>query len=141
MAIKTYLAIADQAPGEPVYSIVFPAFPGVTSVATVLMDLIPQSRDALATAVEDMEADGEGLPLALEDGAQQPALPQGLHSPIMLMVPVEVRTRSVRVNVSLDEGLLARMDSVAARTGTSRSALLAKGARLAIAAETAAVQP
>lgn len=135
MTTKTYLAIADQVPGEAMHSIVFPAFPGVTSVASVLADLIPQARDALATAVEDMEADGEDLPLAVEDGVEQPVLPEGLHSPIMLMVPVEVRTRSVRVNISLDEGLLARMDSVAARTGTSRSALLAKGARMAIAAE------
>lgn len=65
-----------------------------------------------------------------------PELPAGLGNPIVLMVPTEVRTRSVRVNVSLDAGLLARMDAVAARLGTSRSALLAKGARLAIAAET-----
>ena len=36
---------------------------------------------------------------------------------IRAMVPVEVRTRSVRVNVSLDEGLLARMDAVATRLG------------------------
>ena len=136
MATKTYLAIADQAPGEAMYSIVFPAFPGVTSVAAGLTELIPQARDALATAIEDMEADGEDLPLAVEDGAQRPALPGELHNPIMLLVAVEVRTRSVRVNVSLDEGLLARMDSVAASTGISRSALLAKGARMVIAAET-----
>ena len=138
MATKTYLAIADRAPGEALHSIVFPAFPGVTSVAAALADLIPQAHDALAAAVEDMEADGEALPPAVEDGASQPGMPEGLHSPIMLMVPVEVRTRAVRVNVSLDEGLLARMDAVAARIGTSRSALLAKGARMAIAAETGA---
>jgi metal-responsive CopG/Arc/MetJ family transcriptional regulator len=54
---------------------------------------------------------------------------------VLLLVPIEVQTRSVRVNVSLDEALLARMDAVADRMGTSRSALLAKGARLAIAAE------
>ncbi len=74
---------------------------------------------------------------AVEDGAETPALPAGSHNPVMLMVPAEVRTRAVRVNVSLDEALLARMDAVAARTGTSRSALLAKGARMAIAAEAA----
>jgi predicted RNase H-like HicB family nuclease len=135
---KTYLGIADQAPGERLHSITFPAFPGVTSVAETLADIIPQARDALATAVEDMEENGEALPLAIEDGAQAPELPRGLHSPIMLMVPVEVHTRSVRINISLDEGLLARMDAVASRTGTSRSALLAKGARMAIAAEPAA---
>ena len=137
MATKTYIAVADHEPGERLHSIVFPAFPGVTSVAEALAEIIPQARSALATAIEDMEACGEPLPLAVEDGANLQELPPGLHNPIMLMVPVEVRSRSVRVNVSLDEGLLARMDAVAARIGTSRSALLAKGARLAIAAETA----
>jgi predicted RNase H-like HicB family nuclease len=138
MTTKTYLAVADLAPGERLHSIIFLAFPGVTSVAETLADIIPQARDALATVVEDMEASGEALPQAVEDGAQTPALPSGLHSPILLMVPVEVHTRSVRINISLDEGLLARMDAVASRTGTSRSALLAKGARMAIAAEAAA---
>lgn len=138
MATKTYLAIADQAPGEMAHSIIFPSFPGVTSVGEMLIDIIPQARDALATAVGDMEAEGETLPPAVEDGGEIPVRPAGLHNPIMLLVPVEVHTRSVRVNVSLDEGLLARMDAVATRTGTSRSALLAKGARLAIAAETVA---
>lgn len=137
MTIKTYLAIADHAPGEALYSIILPAFPGVTSTAANLADIIPQARDALATAVEDMEGDGETLPPAVEDGGQAPDLPLGLHSPIMLLVPVDVHTRSVRINVSLDEGLLARMDAVASRAGTSRSALLAKGARMAIAAEAA----
>ena len=138
MAVKNYIAIADRLPGEAAYSILFPAFPGVTSMATVLAEILPQARDALASAVEDMERDGEALPRSIEDGAPSPDLPDGLHSPVLLMVPAEVRTRAVRVNVSLDEALLARMDAVAKRTGTSRSALLAKGARMAIAAEMAA---
>lgn len=137
MATKTYLAIADRMPGEAAYSIVFPAFPGVTSTALELRDVLSQARDALATAVEDMEADGEALPPSVEEGATAPDLLDGLCNPVMLMVPAEVHTRAVRVNISLDEGLLARMDAVAARTGTSRSALLAKGARMAIAAEAA----
>ena len=136
MAMKTYLAVADQAPGEAAYSIIFPAFPGVTSAAMALDDVLPQARDALAPVVGDMEADGENLPASVEDGAATLPLLEDLHKPVMLMVPVEVQTRAVRVNISIDEGLLARMDAVAARTGTSRSALLAKGARLVIAAET-----
>jgi len=40
------------------------------------------------------------------------------------------------VNVSIDEGLLARIDDISRRTGLSRSSLLARGARLIIAAET-----
>ena len=107
-------------------------------MAATLADVMPQARDSLATAIQDMEADGEVLPAAVEDGAAEPAIPPDAHAPMLLLVPADVRTRSVRVNVSLDEGLLARMDAMAARTGTSRSALLALGARMAIAAEAAA---
>ena len=138
MTTKTYFAISEHVPGDAMRSIVFPAFPGVTSDVEALANLFPQACDALASAVEDMEADGEALPPSVEDGADAPIIPEGLHNPILLMVPVEALTKTVRVDVSLDEGLLARMDAVAARTGTSRSALLARGARLAIAAETAA---
>jgi hypothetical protein len=58
------------------------------------------------------------------------------HEPWTLLVTVEVARRAQRVNVSLDEALLLRIDDVAKRTGLSRSALLARGARLLIAAET-----
>ena len=134
MTTKTFLAIADRLPNQA-YSIIFPAFPGVTSVAATLPEVMAQARDALATVIADMEADGEALPAAVEDGAVEPAIPPEAHAPMLLLVPAEVRSRSVRVNVSLDAALLARMDALAARTGTSRSALLAKGARMAIAAE------
>jgi metal-responsive CopG/Arc/MetJ family transcriptional regulator len=49
---------------------------------------------------------------------------------------VETAGRALRVNISLEEGLLARIDDVAKRTGLSRSSLLARGARMLIATET-----
>jgi len=50
-------------------------------------------------------------------------------------VPVEAAGRALRVNVSLDGGLLARIDEVSRQTGLGRSALLARGARMLIAIE------
>ena len=61
MATKTYFAVSDHAPGDVLRSIVFPAFPGVTFDAKALADLSAQACDALASAVEDMQADGEEL--------------------------------------------------------------------------------
>jgi predicted RNase H-like HicB family nuclease len=136
MAQKNYLAIADLAPGEANWSVTFPGFPGVTSVAESFSEVIRQAKDALATAVEDMVADGEALPLAIEDG-DVPAYDRGdFHDPRILLVPVDIAGKAMRVNVSLDEGLLARIDDVSKRTGLSRSSLLARGARMVIATET-----
>jgi hypothetical protein len=95
-----------------------------------------QAKDALATVVDDMVKDGEPLPPAIENDAIPDYDATAYHDPRMLLVPVETPGRALRVNVSLDEGLLARIDDVAKRTGMTRSALLARGARLVIASET-----
>ena len=132
---KYYLAIADRLPNESSWSITFPDFPGVISVAEKFSGVMRQAKDALATAVEDMERDGEALPPSVEDDAL-PSYDRTAHyDPRVLLVPVETAGRALRVNVSLDEGLLARIDDVSKRTGLSRSALLARGARLLIAIE------
>jgi metal-responsive CopG/Arc/MetJ family transcriptional regulator len=52
-----------------------------------------------------------------------------------MLVPVETSGKALRVNISRNESLLSRLDDVARRTGTSRSARLARGARMVIAAE------
>jgi predicted RNase H-like HicB family nuclease len=135
MATKYYLAIADRLPHESSWSITFPDFPGVTSVAEKFADVMRQAKDALATAVEDMERDGEALPPSIEDDALPNYDCAAYHDPRVLLVPVETAGRALRVNVSLDEGLLARIDDVSKRTGLSRSSLLARGARLLIATE------
>jgi predicted RNase H-like HicB family nuclease len=136
MATKYYLAIADRQPDEHNWSIIFPDFPGVTSVAETFADVMRQAKDALATAVEDMEHGGETLPPSVEEDALPDYDRAGFSDPRTLLVPVEVAGRALRVNVSLDEGLLARIDDISKRTGLSRSALLARGARAVIAAET-----
>jgi predicted RNase H-like HicB family nuclease len=135
MATKYYLAIADCQPGESNWSIIFPDFPGVTSTAGKFADVMHQAKDSLATAVEDMEHDGETLPPSIEEDALPDYDRVGFHDPRTLLVPVETTGRALRVNVSLDEGLLARIDDVSKRTGLSRSALLARGARMLIATE------
>lgn len=138
MATRHYFAIADRHPGEANWSITFPGFPGVTSVAEQFAAVMRQAKDALATAVEDMVKDGEPLPPAVENETVPDYDPSAYHNPRALLVPVETPGRALRVNVSLDEGLLARIDDVAKRTGLSRSALLARGARMVIASETGA---
>ena len=61
--------------------------------------------------------------------------PADYHDPRIVLVPVEVGGRAVRINVTMDEGLVARLDNLANRAHASRSALLARGARMVLAAE------
>jgi hypothetical protein len=82
-----------------------------------------------------MEQDAEALPPSVEEDALPDYDRTAFHDPRTLLVPVETTGRALRVNISLDEGLLARIDDVSKRTGLSRSALLARGARMVIATE------
>jgi predicted RNase H-like HicB family nuclease len=135
MATRYYLAVADRDPQERRWSILFPSFPGVTSTAARPADLLREASDALASAVEAMAELGLALPPSIEDDAIPDYDALGLHQPIAMLAPVEVPGRAMRVNVSMDEGLLARLDASARRTHTTRSALLARGARMVLAAE------
>jgi predicted RNase H-like HicB family nuclease len=139
MAIRHYYALIESLGGGKGFSIWFPSFRGTTSHADTQHDVPRQAADALATIVEAMEADGEALPTCYEDNDGGVTFDAGfLKNSVPLLVPVEIAGKALRVNVSLNEGLLNRIDEVARRTGTSRSALLARGAKLVIAAENAA---
>ncbi|MBV8739989.1 MAG: type II toxin-antitoxin system HicB family antitoxin [Alphaproteobacteria bacterium] len=129
MATRHYIAVADIAPGERMWSIVFPDFPGVTSAASEFAEVPQQARDALATVVDDMLSEGEALPLSVEEGRQAEPGRGTFHNPRYIVVPVEVPENPTRINVSMDRGLLKRIDETAARRGMTRSGFLAEGAR------------
>jgi predicted RNase H-like HicB family nuclease len=129
MTTRHYIAIADRVPGEEMWSIVFPDFPGVTSAALEFADVPQQACDALATAVEDMIAEREDLPLPIEDARQAEPDRNEFHNPRYIIVPVEIADNPTRINVSMDRGLLKRIDNVAAQRGMTRSGFLAESAR------------
>jgi len=141
MTTRYYTAIADPEPGTGLWSILFPDFPGVTSVAERFADVPLQARDALATAVEDMLAEGELLPPSWEEGAFSRVPVSEFHEPRYVLVPVEVPENPVRVNVSIDRGLLKRIDDLAQRRGMTRSGFLAEGARELLRAAAKRGQP
>jgi predicted RNase H-like HicB family nuclease len=94
MMTRHYIAIAEQVPGEEMWSILFPDFPGVTSAAADFADVPQQARDALATAVEDMIAKGEKLPASAEEGGRGEIDGPPRGNARVLIVPVEIRDAS-----------------------------------------------
>jgi predicted RNase H-like HicB family nuclease len=134
MTTRHYLGIAEQLPEN--WSISFPAFPGTVTTGRGFSELIMNARDALASIVAAMEEDGLRIPESFDASPDVPSYNSGdYHEPRIVLVPVEVGGRSVRINVTMDEGLVARLDSLADRAHASRSALLARGARMVLAAE------
>jgi len=94
------------------------------------------AKDALHTVVAEMQKIGDPLPLSVEqdEGGLGEDL-AGYTDPHSTLVAVETSAVYVRVNISMDDGLLARVDSLSQRQGTSRSAVLSRGARLVLADE------
>jgi len=134
METRYYLGVAEPGPNN--WAISFPNFPvGVFTVGDTFADLMAHASDALASAIEAMEEDGDPIP---ESYSGNPELtgydPADYHDPHVVVVSVPVNARSVRINVTIEDGLLARLDHLAERSHANRSALLARGARLVLAA-------
>ena len=134
MTTRHYLGIAEPLPEN--WSISFPAFPGTVTTGRDFAELMLNARDALASVVAAMEEDGEPIPDSSNASLNPPSYDPGdYHDPRLVLVSVEVGGRSVRINVTMDEGLVARLDGLAERAHASRSALLARGARMVLAVE------
>ena len=94
------------------------------------------ARDALASVVGAMEEEGQPIPESFDHSPDAPSYSAAdSHDPRFVLVSVDVGGRSVRINVTMDESLVSRLDSLADRSHASRSALLARGARMLLAAE------
>ena len=100
------------------YSLWFADFLGCVSAGETIAETIKGAHEALALHVAGMIEDGDDIPVAsppeLEDG-----------SVAVVMVGVTLPGKKKRVNVMLDEGLLAAIDAVA----ENRSRFLEKAAR------------
>jgi predicted RNase H-like HicB family nuclease len=113
------------------YGVAFPDFPGCITTGDTIREAAEMAIEALALHVEGMIGDGEPLP---EPSAPDAPLPDWLadlpdHVVARVLVPVEIPGRSVRINVSIDESLLARLDRAAAARGETRSRLIALAVR------------
>ncbi len=135
MPQRHYLGIVE--PGPDNWSISFPAFPGVISVAESFAGLLEHGREALASVVGAFQEDGAVLPPDYTATGDTPGYdPADYHDPRIVVLSVEVASKALRINVTMEEALLTRLDRMAEMTHTTRSALLAKGARLVLEAAT-----
>lgn len=135
MTIRHYVGVAERAGTN--WSISFPAFPGTVTAGDTFAELCANAQNALASVIEAMQEDGLDIPESFDTDLKSPAnfLTSDYVDPRIIIVPVEVGGRSLRINVTMDEALVARVDNLANREQSSRSAILARGARLVLASE------
>lgn len=126
MATVYYPAIIER--GTEGFSVFFPDLPGCTSAGATIQEAAVNAEEALSghLAVGVEYGDPTPEPSDIDAIIVDPDVDVAAR----LLVRGERPGRSVRVQVSIDEGLLARIDKVA----KNRSGFLADAARAALAA-------
>ena len=121
MERRFYPAQIEEGPKS--FGIWFTDFPGCVSAGNSIAEAIEGAHEALALHVSGMIEDGDAIAAPSE-----PRLEDG--SVAVAMVGVTLPGRKKRVNVMIDEGLLAAIDTVS----HNRSQFLEKAARKELAA-------
>lgn len=125
--MTSYIAIIHKEPGSD-YGVSFPDFPGCISAGSDLDEARRMAQEALALHIRGLEEDGEPIPApsTLETVMADDNNRAGV---AVLVAAPERAERTVRINVTLPEGLVRRIDE---RTD-NRSRFLAQAAEQALA--------
>lgn len=126
MAVAIYPAIVERAQGG--FSVFFPDLPGCVSAGATIQQAALNAEDALAghLLVSAQYGDAIADPTPLDQLESDPDVDEAAR----LLVRAERPGKSVRLNITLDEGLVAAIDRVA----KNRSGFLAEAARHELAA-------
>ena len=113
------------------YGVSFPDFPGCTTVANDLDSAVAKAGEVLAFHTEGLAEDGPlPRPRSLSELKSDPDFCEDAKDAVLVLVPYEPPTRAVRINITLEESLLARVDRSADAASETRSGYLAEAARL-----------
>lgn len=124
MATVYYPAIIER--GDEGYGVFFPDLPGCTSAGDTIQEAARNAEEALAGHLIVSAQHGDPIP----DPSELDAIERDpdVQEVARVLVRADRPGRSVRINITLDEGLLARIDKVA----SNRSGFLADAARSAL---------
>ena len=134
MATSWYRAIAYQRPNDGPddgWDVIFPDFPGCVSQGDTALDAMKNAKEALALHIEGMVAEGCELPPQSELNTPDKDWVTSIRmqNPVYALLETTLPGKNVRVDITMDRALVERVDSAAAREGTTRSGYLAQAVR------------
>ena len=115
-----FLAVVHKDPGSD-FGVSFPDFRGCVSAGSTLQEAIVMAEEALQGHVDVMVEYGDELPEATTDLVQEEL--DGAFT--VIAVKVRLPSLAKRINITIEGGLLERIDDAAAEVGLKRSQLLA----------------
>ncbi|RKG37467.1 type II toxin-antitoxin system HicB family antitoxin [Acinetobacter rongchengensis] len=115
------------------YGLTFPDFDGCFSAADEMQDIPQMVQEAV-----ELYFEGEDMALPQPSSPEQWLGDDRFEGGYWLLVNIDtskINTKSIRINISMSESLVNRIDAVAKKQHLSRSAFLAKSAELALSDE------
>jgi predicted RNase H-like HicB family nuclease len=135
--MQHYIALIDEEDGK--FGVSFPDLPGCTTVGRSFQEALAKAAQVLPFHLEGLAEDGPvPQPRPFEELVKDrqfyddAAAVKG--KAVVVPVPYDPPAKPVRLNVSLDESLVARIDAAAKAAGETRSGFLAEAARRRLAA-------
>ena len=139
MAKVFYLGVVERGLHGS-FGVFFPDFPGCVSAATTFEETVAGGQEALELHLDGMREDGLTIPGPSPVTAYDPDEHEGSDVYRLVMFPVERETPPtgrdpvVHINITMNPGLLSRVDAAAQANGLTRSGLLALASRQWISA-------
>ena len=126
MSVVVFVAMVTGGRSDG-YRVTFPDLAGLEAEGRDLPELLLNARQALTGRLESFEKDGDAWPTAtpLEDIQIDPGA---------MAIPVDVLVDDppVRINISLGERLLQRLDAAANARGMTRSGFIAQSVKVTL---------
>lgn len=129
--MANYIAVVHKDPKSD-FGVSFPDFPGCVTAGSSIDEAKDMAYNALSLHIKGMLEDGESIPPSskLEDIMSDPDYSDAIA--ILVVTISETKPRSVRVNITVPEDMLRKIDAVAKERGMSRSSFLVNAAQNAI---------
>jgi predicted RNase H-like HicB family nuclease len=128
MAARYFMAIIEA--GNSGFGVVFPDLPGCVSAGDTIEEAARNAEEALGLHLRGMIEDGEEIPSATPP--EKIAADPEVREVARLLVRGELPSRAMRLNISLDESLVAKIDRAAERRSMTRSGFIAAATRRAL---------
>jgi predicted RNase H-like HicB family nuclease len=129
--MANYIAVVHKDPKSD-FGVSFPDFPGCITAGSSIDEAKDMAHDALSLHMKGLLEDGENIPAPskLEDVMDDPDYSDAIE--ILIVTISEAKPRVVRVNITVPEDMLRKIDTVAKKRGMSRSSFLVHAAQNAI---------
>ncbi len=125
MARTYYVGVLSKEDGTH-YGVDFPDFPGCVTAGRTVAETLALAEEVLEFHVEGMLEHGEDIP------EPTPLDQVDVDDGIPFLVPLVLKRKAKRINITVNEGTLEQIDEYAKANGLTRSAFLVEAAREAM---------